>query len=99
MTQRRLHPPGYQQRLREDQDRGTDHGCDLFDACLTCPLPACRYDHDNPVTATHQKLVWQIDQLLQREHLTDRQIAERIGCSARTVYRILNEPRPRFHDH
>ena len=25
-----------------------DTGCELFSACLRCPLPRCKYDHEEP---------------------------------------------------
>lgn len=70
-----------------------DTGCDLWRACLTCPLPACRYDLP-PKRAV--KLVHLLQyEALARQGLTVQEISARMRVSRRTVFRLRRE-RPRW---
>ncbi len=74
--------------------RYRDDGCDLHAACLTCPLPRCRYDEPedghNPLKQLRNASVVQV---FQREGLSARELAQRFNLSKRTVHRILQANR------
>lgn len=67
-----------------------DTGCDLHPACLSCPLPQCRYDG-----GTREESQWRyVEQVamikrLKNEGLRAGEIAPRVGVSRRTVHRAL----------
>ncbi len=67
-----------------------DAGCDLFAACLTCPLPRCRYDEPGGARAMLNRVRDQdIRRLRIEAHLPVDEIATRFRVSRRTVFRAL----------
>ena len=67
-----------------------DSGCDLHPACLTCPLPQCRYD--DPGWLQREEREQRDQAMLQArilEALPITDLADRFGVSTRTVHRIL----------
>jgi len=75
--------------LPEHQDYA-DSGCDIWDRCLTCPLPRCR--HDEPGGA-RQIFLRERDSEIARLRRGDGagidELARRFGVSRRTVFRVL----------
>ena len=71
-----------------------DTGCEASDSCLDCPLPICRYD-DPEWYLRHRRMVkdFKIVQIIEREHLTVEEAAERYGITVRTVFRIMQRCR------
>jgi transcriptional regulator of acetoin/glycerol metabolism len=63
-----------------------DDGCDLHDHCLTCPLPACRYELP-PGRARALSQAAALRTLLSRGQTMD-EAATNLGVSRRTVYRL-----------
>lgn len=63
-----------------------DDGCDLSPWCLSCPLPACRYEMKAGQARASSRAA-QLEALL-REGLTMEQAARAMGVSRRTVYRL-----------
>lgn len=65
-----------------------DTGCRLHAACLTCPLEVCLYDDPG----TTRRLIRRDSDTevlrLRAEGLTVTQVAQRLGLSRRTVFRI-----------
>jgi hypothetical protein len=75
--------------LPEHQDYA-DSGCDIWDRCLTCPLPRCR--HDEPGGARQiflRERDSEIARLRRRESVGIDELAHRFGVSRRTVFRVL----------
>ena len=73
-----------------------DNGCDLWQHCLTCPLPQCRYDEATTGRRFHRRQVVmlrrdrEIAQLRQCERaISIHEVARRLGVSRRTVIRSL----------
>ena len=66
----------------------TDDGCEHSPSCLTCPLPACKYDVGTPhplvlkanIKANRAKA-------LLAQGSTTEQVAEQMGVHVRTVQR------------
>ena len=72
------------------QGRYRDDGCDLFVACLSCPLPQCRYDVAGGARAMLNRV--RDDEIrYQRRELAVPldEIARRFRISRRTVFRAL----------
>ena len=68
-----------------------DTGCDAHSNCLTCPLPACRYDEPGGFQrAARGRRDSEVMRLRSVQALTVDEIASRCGVSSRTVHRILN---------
>lgn len=70
--------------------RYRDDGCDLFAACLACPLPRCRYD----VAGGARTMLNAVrDEEIRRLRLDGGvavdEIARRFRVSRRTVFRVL----------
>jgi hypothetical protein len=63
-----------------------DTGCDLFASCLSCELPACRYDMP-PKRARSLKRQAQVTELLQQGR-TAEECAAALGVSRRSFYRL-----------
>ncbi len=63
-----------------------DDGCDLHNSCLTCPLPACRYEMP-PGRARALSQAAALGLLLQSGRTMDEAATE-LGVSRRTVYRL-----------
>ncbi|MBU0778200.1 helix-turn-helix domain-containing protein [Patescibacteria group bacterium] len=62
-------------------------GCELWDNCLTCPLPVCAYDMPNvnkPALKIRIKAI-----KLAEDGYTAEQIAEMLGRSLRQIQRYL----------
>jgi len=64
-----------------------DKGCDLYEKCLECPLPSCRYD----VQAPRQDHAARRDAIREaaRPGITHTALAEQFGVSLNTVKRAL----------
>jgi transcriptional regulator of acetoin/glycerol metabolism len=81
-------------RVREDalpeNLEYADSGCDLWDRCLTCPLPRCRYDEPG---GARQLFLRERDQEIARLYRADGvridALARRFGISRRSVFRSL----------
>ena len=70
--------------------RYRDDGCDLFAACLTCPLPRCRYDVAGGArTMLNEVRDDEIRQLRLDGGVAVDEIARRFRVSRRTVFRVL----------
>lgn len=67
-----------------------DEGCELARACLSCPLPRCRYDDPgvrrNPLKNRRNH---DIAHLRQAEGIGIGELAAKFGLSKRSVHRIL----------
>lgn len=68
-----------------------DTGCSIAPACLSCPLPACRYDMPAKVAGMIERVPLILE--LQEQGLTQREIGERLGVSRRGVQRSLSAAR------
>lgn len=76
-------------RVRDGLPESTnyqDDGCDLHGSCLTCPLPACRYEMP-PGRARALSQAAALGRLLGTGRTMDEAAAE-LGVSRRTVYRL-----------
>lgn len=85
-------------RVRDGLPENTpyqDDGCDLHDQCLTCPLPACRYEMP-PGRARALSQAAALGRLLALGRTMDEAAIE-LGVSRRTVYRLrrIAQPVPR----
>jgi hypothetical protein len=70
--------------------RYRDEGCDLFESCLRCPLPRCRYDVPGGVrTLLNRERDREIRRLRRETALSVEEIAARFAVSRRTVFRVL----------
>lgn len=68
-----------------------DTGCDVHPACLTCPLPQCRYDE--PGWRQREERLErdaEIARMRARHGLSVEELAARFGVSTRTVHRVLS---------
>jgi hypothetical protein len=82
-------------RVRDGLPENTpyhDDGCDLHDHCLTCPLPACRYEMP-PGRARALSQAAALGRLLALGRTMD-QAAIELGVSRRTVYRLRRMAQP-----
>lgn len=70
-----------------------DEGCDLYPACLTCPLPRCRYD--DPWLLRRERNRARDRELvrLYRGGAHPDRLARQFGVSRRSVYRIIKGAR------
>jgi hypothetical protein len=67
-----------------------DTGCGLWDRCLTCPLPRCRYDEPGGARQIFlRERDREIARLYRRDHLGADALARRFGISRRSVFRSL----------
>jgi methylphosphotriester-DNA--protein-cysteine methyltransferase len=71
-----------------------DTGCAVHSACLSCPLPRCRYDEPGWLQR-EERSARDAEVLTIRAHqaLTVEQLASRFNLSQRTVHRILQRSR------
>ncbi len=69
-----------------------DDGCDIHPQCLSCPLPACRYEMP-PGRARALAQAAALGQLLALGRTMDEAAAE-LGVSRRTVYRLRRIAQP-----
>jgi len=90
------HSAGYPSRNEHGADplpdyfEYCDEGCDLFPACLECPLPRCRYDELRGERRTTTSL--RDHELIRQKYHDGKSVAEladRFGVSKRTVQRII----------
>jgi hypothetical protein len=72
---------------KAEYDNWTDTGCDLHPRCTTCPLPHCRYEM-TPGTARAMLTVVTVRALL-ADGMDTAEVAQAIGMSRRSVYRML----------
>jgi hypothetical protein len=79
------------ERVFSDRPLGYLDGCDVHPACLSCPLPVCRYDH--PAGLAGAKVIQRNIEIrrLAAEGLTNRQIMARLNLRPGTVQRVLRE--------
>ena len=66
-----------------------DQGCDLAPRCLQCPFPECRYDREGTAKRLSFVLAGKEAARLRAEGNTTDQIAEKLRCSKRAVFRRL----------
>lgn len=63
-----------------------DDGCSIAPSCLSCPLPACRYDLPAKQAGALLRAAWVRG--LMRRGLTTDEIAAELNTSRRSVYRL-----------
>ena len=71
-----------------------DVGCDLFPACLNCPLPRCRYDE--PLAMRYEgkrRRDKEVMRLREVEGASIKELTSIFGLSRRTIHRILRRYR------
>ena len=68
-----------------------DDGCEVAPACLSCPLPRCRYEAHNGLRRIRAALRREEIARLRRLGLGPDAIAARLGISKRTVFRVRQE--------
>lgn len=66
-----------------------DTGCDLYPACLSCPLPRCRYDRRSGVRGLRNEFRDARIRRLRRQGKSVARIMAEVNVSRRTVYRVL----------
>jgi len=64
-----------------------DTGCDLHPACLSCPLPRCRYDEPHGSVSVRRRETMQAAARLRSKGLMVSEVAQQLGISERSVYR------------
>lgn len=82
-------------RVRDGLPESTayhDEGCDIHPSCLTCPLPACRYEMP-PGRARALAQAAALAKLLEMGRTMDEAATE-LGVSRRTVYRLRRIAQP-----
>lgn len=93
MQTRRLRPLESSDSLPE-QTRYRDDGCDIHPACLSCPLPQCRYDEPYDKLAEQRKeRNAAIMQAFYDEGLSVADLISRFNVSRRTIHRVLQAGR------
>ena len=72
-----------------DESNWKDNGCELFPACLSCPLPQCI--EDKPRGKQKLRMLTRASQMaeLRRCGKSTREIAALFKVSQRTVQRVL----------
>ena len=81
MTKTDVLPEHYQYR---------DSGCEVWQSCLSCPLPKCK--HDDPGWLRRYRRAQRDRRLLRmrnRENASVGELAQQFHISERTVHRIL----------
>lgn len=71
-----------------------DTGCEYSPSCLSCPLPACKYEMPLPRQEFMER-AREIARVRAAQGLTARQLAARFGVSVRSVHRALQYVRVR----
>jgi AraC-like DNA-binding protein len=67
-----------------------DTGCGLWERCLTCPLPRCRYDEPGGARQIFlRERDSEIARLRRGDGVSIDELAQRFGVSRRTVFRVL----------
>ena len=75
--------------LPENQEY-PDNGCGIWDRCLTCPLPRCRYDEPGGARPIFlRERAGEIARLRRGDGVGIDELARRFGVSRRTVFRVL----------
>ena len=66
-----------------------DNGCDLFDSCLNCPLPRCRYD--DPGWIQKEKIEERDMKIYRKskEGSSMKILAKEYNLSTRTIHRAM----------
>lgn len=66
-------------------------GCDLASSCLTCPLPACRFEYPGGVRSLNN--LERDRQIVEARMVgtTPTKIAQQLGVGKRTVHRVLED--------
>ncbi len=76
--------------LLPDEVHYQDEGCDLYPACLRCPLPCCRYDEPGRLQRDARLgRDREVLRLVRENGHSPNELAASYGVSVRTVYRIL----------
>jgi hypothetical protein len=70
-----------------------DDGCEVWHACLSCPLPRCIYDEPRRGRGAAKRLRDADIARLSREGWTANQLAERYRLSRRQIIRIRRRER------
>ena len=68
-----------------------DDGCEYSKSCLECPLTLCKYDDpilDNSKSKNNRNM---IITNMKKSNMTNKDIAETLGISTRTVHRVLSQ--------
>jgi len=71
-----------------------DDGCEYSKSCLDCPLSLCKYDDpilDNSKSKNNRNM---IIYNMKKTNMTNKDIADILDISTRTVHRVLNEDNP-----
>jgi hypothetical protein len=73
-----------------------DTGCEVAPACLSCPLPRCKYDEPGPggFRAALKRLRAAEMERRRRRGETAVTLARTYGMTKRNVFRILQQRRP-----
>lgn len=66
-----------------------DDGCDLHPECLSCPLPACRYEFRQGALGLRAAMRVEAARRAAALGLPASEIAAALGVSRRTVFRDL----------
>lgn len=95
LQQRRpLRPFGDPSDFIPEMTRYRDDGCDIHPACLTCPLPRCRYDEPyDPHGEERRERNAAIWRAYREDGLNVAGLVDRFGVSRRTVHRVLQAER------
>lgn len=86
-----LSPDVREDALPEGANYYADTGCDLNPACLTCPLPKCRYDEHRAAARARTRKEQVI--ILHAAGHKPQDIADFVGISKRSVFRMLEHAR------
>ncbi|MAU24555.1 helix-turn-helix domain-containing protein [Chloroflexi bacterium] len=68
-----------------------DDGCEYSKSCLDCPLTLCKYDDpilDNSKSKNNRNI---IISNMKKTNMTNKDIAETLNISTRTVHRVLSQ--------
>ncbi len=65
-----------------------DAGCEAAPSCLTCPFPRCRYDEPGGLPGARNRLRMQDILALRVDKLPVWMVANMVGVSRRTVFRV-----------
>jgi hypothetical protein len=77
-----------------EMTRYRDDGCDIHPACLTCPLPRCRYDEPyDPLENQRRERNLAIWRAYCEDRLSVADLVVRFGVSRRTIHRVLQAER------
>lgn len=76
-------------------DHYRDTGCWVHPACLSCPLPRCIEDEDEPTLAALRRDARNQDmiQAVESSTLPAAALAQHFGVSKRTIHRVLQQKR------